>query len=266
MKTIPPALADQIAAAVADLAPRYDADYRPAAPADMTAAQVAKTIDHTLLKPEATAADVRTLCDEARTWGFASVCVHPTRVAQCAELLADSNVAVCSVAGFPLGATLPSVKAFETEQVIAAGATEVDMVLNVGRLKDGDYATVFADVAGVVDAAHARGALVKVIFETCLLTAEEKIAASIICREAGADFIKTSTGFNKGGATLADVWLMRQAGGPVIGVKAAGGVRNGDDALLMLAAGATRIGASAGIAIVQSLSGAQPAPAEEATY
>lgn len=266
MSSISPALADRIARAVADLAARYDPDYVPQTPPTLPPTEVARAIDHTLLKPEATAEDVRILCEEAHTWNFASVCVHPTRVALCAELLADSDVAVCSVAGFPLGATLPAVKAFETEQVIAAGAREVDMVLNVGRLKDGDYAAVLDDVAAVVDVAHARGALVKVIFETCLLTTEEKIVASVLCEEAGADFIKTSTGFNKGGATLADVWLMRQAGGPEIGVKAAGGVRNGEDALLMLAAGATRIGASAGIAIVQSLSGGQPGAAGEATY
>lgn len=266
MTSIPPALADQIAAAVADLAPRHDADYTPSATADLAAATVAKSIDHTLLKPEATAEQVAVLCAEAREWGFASVCVQPTRVAQCADLLAGSDVAVCTVAGFPLGATLPAVKAFETEQVIALGATEVDMVLNVGRLKEGDFAAVFEDVAAVAAAAHGHGAIVKVIFETCLLTTEEKIAASILCREAGADFIKTSTGFNKGGATYADVWLMRQAGGPEIGVKAAGGVRNGDDAIRMLAAGATRIGASAGIAIVQSLGGVESVTAGEATY
>lgn len=266
MTSIPQALADQIAAAVADLAPRYDADFRPALLDSLTADVVAKSIDHTLLKPEATVEQVSMLCEEAREWGFASVCVHPTRVAQCAELLAGSDVAVCTVAGFPLGATLPAVKAFETTQVIALGATEVDMVLNVGRLKDGDYATVFDDVAAVVNAARPHGAIIKVIFETCLLTTEEKIAASIICREAGADFIKTSTGFNKGGATFADVWLMRQAGGPDIGVKAAGGVRNGEDARLMLAAGATRIGASAGIAILQSFAGVQPVSTGEATY
>lgn len=266
MTSYAPIVADQIAAAVAELAPRYDADYIPPTPTALPPGDVARTIDHTLLKPEATADQIGVLCEEARAWHFAGVCVQPTRVALCAELLLGSDVAVCTVAGFPLGATLPQVKAYETAQVIAQGAQEVDMVLNVGRLKDGDYAAVFEDVAAVVEAAAPHNVIVKVIFETCLLTTEEKIAASILCREAGADFIKTSTGFNKGGATLADVWLMRQAGGPDIGVKAAGGVRNGEDALLMLAAGATRIGASAGIAIVQSLSGHQSETVGEATY
>ena len=260
------ALLDQVADAIAAFAPDYAADFRPAAPATVTAAEAARYIDHTLLKPEATAEQIRRLCAEASEFNFASVCVNPTRVAFCADLLAGTNVAVCTVVGFPLGATLSSAKAFETEAAMQAGATEIDMVLNVGQLKDGAYEQVYDDVSAVVAAAHAHDVLVKVIFETCLLTTDEKIAACVICQMAGADFVKTSTGFNSGGATLADVQLMRTVVGPEMGVKAAGGVRNGADALWMIAAGATRIGASAGIAIVQSLAGDAIDPSQEAGY
>lgn len=225
---------------------------------DLAPAQIAATIDHTLLKPEAGEAQIRQLCQEARAFGFASVCVNPTWVALCAELLAESPVKTCTVAGFPLGATLTSVKAAETSAVIGLGALEVDMVLNVGRLKDGAYALVYDDIAAVVAAAHPHGVLVKVIIETFLLTDAEKVAASLLTQRAGADFVKTATGFNGGGATVADVRLMRRTVGPTMGVKAAGGIRSGADALQMLAAGATRLGASAGVKIIESFRDAAP--------
>jgi deoxyribose-phosphate aldolase len=225
--------------------------YRAMDPWLLSAAAVAKTIDHTLLKPDATADQIRQICDEARTYRFASVCVHPTWVKFCGELLDRTDVKVCTVVGFPLGATLPAVKAFETEQVVHLGAQEVDMVLNVGRLKSGDYAIVYEDMAVVVEAAHRLGALVKVIIETFLLSEQEKIAACALAKAAGVDFVKTSTGFSGGGATAADVRLMRRVVGSDIGVKAAGGVRTADDTRQVIAAGATRIGASAGVQIVQ---------------
>jgi len=214
---------------------------------------LAAYIDHTLLKPDAQAEQIRRLCGEARDYGFASVCVNPTWVTLCAELLAGSRSKVCTVVGFPLGATLSTVKAMETTTVIDAGAQEVDMVLNVGRLKSGDLAAVYADLAAVVAAAHARDVIVKVIIETFLLSEDEKIAAATLTQAAGADFVKTSTGFNGGGATPADVRLLRLTVGPTMGVKAAGGVRNADDAAAMIAAGATRLGASAGVQIINSL-------------
>lgn len=221
--------------------------------ADLSPTQMAATIDHTLLKPDAGETQIRQLCQEARTFGFASVCVNPTWVALCAALLAESPVKTCTVAGFPLGATLTSVKAAETSAVIGLGAQEVDMVLNVGRLKDGAYALVYDDIAAVVAAAHAHGVLVKVIIETGLLTDAEKVAASLLTQRAGADFVKTATGFNGGGATVADVRLMRRTVGSTMGVKAAGGIRTGADAVQMIAAGATRLGASAGVKIIESL-------------
>ncbi len=217
----------------------------------LTSEQIAKYIDHTLLKQEASVAQIAHLCEEAAKYKFASVCVNPANVAQCAKLLKGSGVKVCSVVGFPLGATLSTVKAFETEKVIADGAQEVDMVLNVGALKSGDYNLVKEDVTAVVQAAHAKKVLVKVIIETCLLTDDEKIKACLICKEAGADFVKTSTGFNSGGATLPDVALMRKTVGPEMGVKAAGGVRTRDDVLAMIDAGATRIGTSGGVKIME---------------
>ena len=226
--------------------------------------QIAAAVDHTLLKPEAGEAQIRQLCQEARAFGFASVCVNPTWVALCAEVLADSPVKTCTVAGFPLGATLTPVKAAETAAVIDLGAQEVDMVLNVGRLKDGAYAFVHDDIAAVVAAAHPHGVLVKVIIETFLLTEAEKVAASLLTQIAGADFVKTATGFNGGGATVADVQLMRRTVGPRLGVKAAGGIRTGADALQMLGAGATRLGASAGVKIIESLRNAAPAAASGA--
>jgi deoxyribose-phosphate aldolase len=212
-------------------------------------------IDHTLLKPEATADQVAQLCYEARKYGFASVCVNPTHVQLCAQLLRGSPVKVCTVVGFPLGATPPEVKAFETQQAIDEGAGEIDMVINIGAIKSKDYEHATRDVRAVVRAAHAKGAIVKVIIEAALLSDEEKIAACLICKEVGADFVKTSTGFGPGGATVADVALMRKVVGPGMGVKAAGGIRNLADAQKMVDAGANRIGASAGIKIVAEASG-----------
>ncbi len=191
------------------------------------------------------------LCEEAAKYKFASVCVNATNAALCAKLLKGSGVKVCSVVGFPLGATLSSVKAFETEKAIADGASEIDMVLNIGAIKSGNFALVKDDVAAVVKTAHAHKAIVKVIIETCLLTDDEKIKACQLCKEAGADFVKTSTGFNTGGATLADVALMRKTVGPDLGVKAAGGVRTREDVLAMIEAGATRIGTSGGVKIME---------------
>ena len=213
-------------------------------------AALAQLIDHTLLKPEATREQIDRLCHEALEYRFASVCVNPTHVGRCAELLRGSDVKVCTVVGFPLGATTTAVKAYETRQAIDDGATEIDMVINVGALKSGDFDAVQADIAAVVDTAHAAGALVKVIIETALLSDEEKAAACRLAQAAGAEFVKTSTGFGPGGATVEDVALMRRVVGPEMGVKASGGVRNYTDVLAMVAAGATRIGASAGVAIV----------------
>lgn len=205
-------------------------------------------IDHTLLKPEATAAMIDKLCAEAKEHRFASVCVNPYWVKRCAELLAGTEVNVCTVIGFPLGATTSAVKAAETREAIANGAREVDMVLNIGALKSGDLDSVKADVAAVKQAAG--DVLVKVILETGLLTDEEKEIACKLCAEAGADYVKTSTGFGPGGATVQDVALMRRTVGDKLGVKASGGVRDRATALAMIEAGASRIGTSSGISIV----------------
>jgi deoxyribose-phosphate aldolase len=215
---------------------------------------IARMIDHTLLKADASQDQIAQLCYEARTYHFASVCVNPAHVKLCAQLLKGSDVAVCTVVGFPLGATPATVKAFETQQAIRDGASEIDMVINIGALKSQDYAAVYEDIASVVRAAHAGNAIVKVIIEAALLTDEEKVVASQLSKAAGADFVKTSTGFGPGGATAADVALMRRVVGPAIGVKAAGGVRNYADAQSMIAAGATRIGASAGVQILKEAS------------
>jgi len=221
-------------------------------PQDMN---LAKMIDHTLLKPDATQQEIAQLCFEARKYGFASVCVNPSWVPLCAQLLQGSQVKVCTVIGFPLGATSSESKAFETETAIRQGATEIDMVINIGALKARDLETVAKDIRGVVNAAHAKNIIVKVIIETALLTDEEKTIASLISKEAGADFVKTSTGFAGGGATVQDVELMRRTVGPQMGVKASGGVRTYEDAASMIKAGATRIGASAGVKILQGPSG-----------
>ncbi len=214
-------------------------------------ATVSNLIDHTLLKPDVSQDQIAQLCYEARKYSFASVCVNPVHVPLAAQLLKGSPVKVCTVVGFPLGATPATVKAYEAQQAIRDGATEIDMVINVGALKSQDYRAVHEDIAAVVRTSHAGHALVKVIIETALLSDEEKVAACQLAKAAGADFVKTSTGFGPGGATVADVQLMRQVVGPNIGVKASGGVRNYQDAQAMIAAGATRIGASAGVRIVQ---------------
>ncbi|MGN7468595.1 deoxyribose-phosphate aldolase [Brevibacillus sp. SAFN-007a] len=210
--------------------------------------QLNKFIDHTLLKPEATQEMIDKLCAEAKEHAFMSVCVNPYWVKRSAELLAGTDVKVCTVIGFPLGANTTAVKVAETRDAIANGATEIDMVLNVGALKSGDLETVKQDVAAVKQAAG--DVLVKVILETGLLTDQEKEIACKLCVEAGADYVKTSTGFGPGGATVEDIALMRKTVGPDIGVKASGGVRDGEAALAMIEAGASRIGTSSGISIV----------------
>ncbi len=213
--------------------------------------EIAHFIDHTLLKPDATPQQITQLCHEALLYSFASVCVNPTHVKLAAQLLQNSDVKVCTVVGFPLGATSTQAKVSETEQALNDGATEIDMVINIGGLKGKDNYLVEQDIAGVVSAAHRRGALCKVIIETSLLTDEEKVKACQLAKKAGADFVKTSTGFSGGGATIEDVTLMRQTVGPTIGVKASGGIKNLTDAQSMVAAGATRLGASAGVKIIQ---------------
>ena len=215
------------------------------------AAQLAALIDHTLLKPDATTAQVTRLCQEAIAHNFISVCVNPTHVRHASQQLQGSSVKVCSVIGFPLGATTSENKASEAAQVIEQGGTEVDMVLNIGALKEDNDALVEQDIAAVVQVAHSQNALCKVIIETALLTDEEKVRACQLVKKAGADFVKTSTGFSSGGATVEDIALMRQTVGPDIGVKASGGIRTLADAQKMIAAGANRIGASAGVKILQ---------------
>lgn len=208
-------------------------------------------IDHTLLKPDATCAEIDSICAEALENDFASVCVNGIHVRRCADILAGSSVAVCCVVGFPLGATAPEVKAYEARRAIEDGACEIDMVMNVGALKSGDDEFVRRDIAGVTELCHRMGAKLKVILETCLLEDAEKIRACELAKAAGADFVKTSTGFSKGGATVADVALMRRTVGPTMGVKASGGVRSSEDLAAMVDAGATRIGASASVQIVR---------------
>jgi len=212
----------------------------------------ARMIDHTLLKAEATKEQIEKLCDEAKQFNFASVCVNPTWVKRSSELLQGTDVLVCTVIGFPLGANTPAVKAFEAKDAIANGAKEVDMVINIGALKDKNYDLVQADIAAVVEAAK-DSALVKVIIESCLLTDEEKVKACELAVAAGADYVKTSTGFSTGGATAEDIALMRKTVGPELGVKASGGVRSLEDMKKMVEAGATRIGASSGVAIMNGL-------------
>lgn len=212
--------------------------------------EMARWIDHTLLKPDVTRDEIEHICAEAKEHSFASVCINPTWVNHSYKLLRGTDVNVCTVIGFPLGATLPEVKATETRQVISQGAQEVDMVINVGALKSGDLSLVEHDIRSVVRAAGRK--IVKVILETCLLTDEEKVTACTIAKQAGADFVKTSTGFSSGGATVTDVALMRKVVGPAMGVKASGGVRSYDDACKMVEAGATRLGASASVAIVSN--------------
>ncbi|NQM13740.1 deoxyribose-phosphate aldolase [Streptococcus suis] len=207
-----------------------------------------KYIDHTILKPETIQEQVEKILSEAKEYDFASVCVNPTWVSLAAESLKDSDVKVCTVIGFPLGANTSAVKAFETKDAIANGADEIDMVINVGALKAGNDALVLDDIKAVVDASGDK--LVKVIIETCLLTDDEKVRACQLSKEAGADYVKTSTGFSTGGATVADVALMRKTVGPDMGVKASGGARTYEDAIAFIEAGASRIGASSGVAIM----------------
>jgi deoxyribose-phosphate aldolase len=218
-------------------------------------AEIASLIDHTLLKPEATKDDIRRLCAEARKYSFASVCINPCWVPLAASELAGSPVKVCTVAGFPLGANSTAIKRTEAEAAAREGAREIDMVINVGALRSGDYDAVSADIRAVVDASHKAGAIVKVILETALLDDNQKTVACTLAKVAGADFVKTSTGFGPGGATARDVALMRSVVGPEMGVKAAGGIRTLDDLRSMAAAGATRIGASASVKIVEGASG-----------
>jgi deoxyribose-phosphate aldolase len=217
---------------------------------------IARLIDHTVLRPEATQADIERLCEEARQHGFYSVCVNPAWVALCRRLVTGSDVKVSCVVGFPLGANLPETKAAEALAAVRDGASELDMVLNVGALKSADDALVLADIRGVTEAAHKAGGHCKVILETCLLTEDEKVRACRLVVEAGADFVKTSTGFSKGGATVQDVSLMsglvRKAG---LGVKASGGIRTLADLRAMVQAGATRIGTSSGIGILREAAG-----------
>ncbi len=216
----------------------------------LKSAELAAYIDHTVLKPDTTAEKIRQLCAEARDNQFASVCINSVYVPLAAELLIGTAVKVCTVVGFPLGASYAAVKAYEAEMSIREGATEIDMVLQIGALKAEEYTAVYDDITAVVETAHAHHALVKVIIETCLLTNREKVAACLIAQKAGADFVKTSTGFSSGGATTTDIALMRAVVGPHIGVKASGGIRNRADALAMIAAGATRLGTSAGVSII----------------
>jgi deoxyribose-phosphate aldolase len=227
-------------------------------------ADIARLIDHTLLKPEASRDDIRKVCLEALKFGFASVCINPWYVSLAAELLRGSDVRVCTVVGFPLGATLPQVKVFEAEESIKLGAQEIDMVINIGALKSKQDDAVEADIRGVVEASHRGGAICKVILETALLTCEEKVRGSQAAKNAGADFVKTSTGFSTGGATAEDVRLMRAVVGGEIGIKAAGGVRSLEDLEKMVEAGATRIGASASVKILEQLRAGTSTPAAAA--
>lgn len=211
--------------------------------------QLNRTIDHTILKPEATREQIKTLCEEAKQYHFASVCVNSCHVGLVAELLKGTDSAACCVVGFPLGAMLSSAKAFETTAAIAQGAQEIDTVINVGAAKEGDWDLVEKDIRAVTEAAKGK-ALVKVIIETCLLTDEEKVQACLCAKRAGAEYVKTSTGFSTGGATAEDVALMRRTVGPEMGVKASGGVRSKEDAEKMLNAGATRLGTSSGVKLM----------------
>jgi len=220
-------------------------------PAGIGADRLAAMIDHTLLKAEATTEQIAALCQQAREYRFAAVCVNSVHIPQCHALLDGTGIQIACVVGFPLGATLSEVKSYEAQRAIAAGATEVDMVIQVGAVKERAYDLVHRDIAIVAQACHAREAVLKTIIEAALLTDEEKIAACYVAQAAGSDMVKTSTGFGPGGATQHDVALMRRTVGPTMGIKAAGGIRTYQDAVVMVQAGATRIGASAGIAIIQ---------------
>jgi deoxyribose-phosphate aldolase len=228
-----------------------------------SAPSIASLIDHTLLKADATRADILDLCRQARDYNFASVCVNAYWVPLAAAELVASPVKVCTVVGFPLGATSTAAKVAETEVALANGAQEIDMVQNIGALRGGDHAAVQHDIQAVVEAAHRRGAIVKVILETALLDDDQKVAACLLAKAAGADFVKTSTGFGPSGATVHDVELMRRTVGPDLGVKASGGIRTLDDFNKMVAAGATRVGASASVKIVEAARSSQPLPHAE---
>jgi deoxyribose-phosphate aldolase len=228
--------------------------------------QVASQIDHTLLRADATAADIRQLCGEARTYSFASVCVNPYWVPLAVAELAGSPVKVCTVVGFPLGASSTFAKVAETENAVKLGAREIDMVINIGELKGANDDAVRHDIAAVAKAAHAGGAILKVILETALLDDDQKVTASTLSKEAGADFVKTSTGFSTGGATIRDVALLRKTVGETMGVKASGGIRTLDDLKNMIAAGATRIGASASVKIMEAARGKAPEPSAPGGY
>lgn len=219
----------------------------------MTRETMAKMIDHTLLKQNASEDQIKKLCAEAKEYGFWSVCINPCYVALCAEELKDSDVKVCTVVGFPLGASTTETTVFQSVEAIKNGASEIDMVINVGAIKSGNWDYVYNDIKAVADAVKTNGGLLKVIIETCLLSDDEKIKACEISKKAGADFVKTSTGFSTGGATVDDIKLMRNTVGPDMGVKASGGIHNAKEALAMAEAGASRIGASAGIEILNGL-------------
>ncbi len=229
-------------------------------PPTWTREALAARIDHTLLRPEATPADIDRVCAEALRYGCAAVCVNPIYVARAAARLAGTPVKVATVVGFPLGASLTAAKVAEAALALGQGAQEIDMVLPVGLLKAGELAAVRADLQAVIAVCHAAGALCKVILETALLTPEEKVLAARLAVEAGADFVKTSTGFGPGGATVEDVALLRRAVGPSIGVKAAGGIRTAEQAVAMIEAGADRLGTSATVAILEAMPSAAPAP------
>jgi deoxyribose-phosphate aldolase len=234
---------------------------------NLLVAEVVRLIDHTLLKADASRDDIQKLCAEALKYNFASVCVNPWNVPQAAEILRGSRVKVCTVVGFPLGATLPEVKVFEAQRAIHLGAQEIDMVINIGALKSEQIGLVEADIRGVVEASHGGRAICKVIIETSLLSNEEKIRAALAAKKAAADFVKTSTGFSTAGATPEDVRLIRETIGAGMGIKAAGGVRTLDDLEKMVEAGATRVGASAGVKIVEQAragkSASQPNPPQQ---
>jgi deoxyribose-phosphate aldolase len=235
------------------LAEKYENELPPAPKAlvQPVGATLAGWIDHTLLKPEATAEQIKKLCTEARQHQFATVCVNPVYVPLAAGLLRDSGVGICSVVAFPLGASLPASKVAETRGAIDTGATEIDMVINIGAMKSGAYGLLHEDISAVVKEAHRSSILVKVILEMVLLNPREKIIGCLVSKAAGADFVKTSTGFASGGATVEDVALMRRLVGAATGVKAAGGIRTLKDARAMISAGANRLGASAGVSILQ---------------
>ncbi len=236
-----------------DMAQEYERELPPA-PTQLNVPagkQIAGWIDHTLLKPEASAAQVRLLCQEAMQYHFASVCINPAYVPLACGLMKDAPEKICTVIGFPLGAALPEIKVYETLASLSDGASEIDMVINIGALKSEAYGLVLNEVQAVTQTTHNQGAITKVILETALLTKREKILACLICKAAGADFVKTSTGFGPGGATTEDVDLMRRVVGSEMGIKAAGGIRTYADAVAMIKAGANRLGASAGVKIVQ---------------